>query len=278
MAELSNQIKSFDGTELFLRQWVVNSPKAVICIVHGFGEHIGRYQAFADFFNQHDFSVYGMDLRGHGQTSGLRGHASAYSDLLNDIEEMMKIARVENLEIPIFLFGHSMGGNLVINFVMQKQMQEIAGFIASSPWLGLAFQPPKWKIVLGKLFAKWFPKFRQSNGLNAADLSKDELVVSAYKADPLVNYRISAGLFDAVTNAGNFAMHNQDKIKIEGYIYHGDADKIIDHNTTQIFALGNEQLLTWKSWEGTFHEPHNDLEKNKVMQSVLAWCQKRIKI
>jgi acylglycerol lipase len=277
MGELSNQIKSFDGTELYLRQWDVVFPRAVICVVHGFGEHIGRYKEFAEFFNRHDFSVYGIDLRGHGHSSGLKGHVHAYSDLLSDIEEMMKIARVENLEIPIFLFGHSMGGNLVINFMMQKQMNEIAGFIASSPWLGLAFQPPKWKIMLGNFFAKWFPKFRQNNGLDASNLSRDLKIVEAYQTDPLVNRMISAGLFNAVTNAGNFALQNQEKIKVEGYVYHGDADRIIDHNVSKKFAKGNEKLLTWTSWEGTYHEPHNDLDKNIVLGSVLDWCQKRIK-
>lgn len=267
-------IESVDDKALNLAQWQCNNPIAALCIVHGFGEHIGRYHHLAEEMGKHQISTYGIDLRGHGLSEGLKGHAR-YDLMISDIEEMLKAVRRENLDLPIILFGHSMGGNLILNFMARKSMSELQGFIASSPWLGLAFDPPVWKLKLGNLFAKYFPTFRQANDLDATALSKDPEVVRSYKQDPLVNNQISAGMFHGILDAITYLNAKMDRIQIPGLIYHGTADRIINFHKTEEFAQQLNQhntRITWKPWEGVYHEPHNDLEKKEILNFLVKWC------
>ncbi|MEQ9307116.1 MAG: alpha/beta hydrolase, partial [Marinoscillum sp.] len=233
---------SQDGLRLYYRHWDCEQPQKIVCIVHGHGEHSRRYNHVAEALNKADITVFALDLRGHGISEGKRGHAKSYLHLMSDVEEFLKTARAEYTDLPLYLYGHSMGGNLVANYMIRMNTNEISGFILTSPWLKLAFEPPAWKVRLGEIFDKIYPALTQPSELDASQLSKEATVVKAYKEDPLVHDKISARLFRIIVDSGIYALNSAKGIKVQGMVLHGNADNIIDWHSSRIFTAANEKI------------------------------------
>ncbi len=126
-------ITAQDGLELKGQMCIpVHEPVAVVCLVHGMGEHQGRYAHVASYLVENDMAFFSHDLRGHGRSQGKRGHTPSYSHLLNDIENLLKRARREYNNLPIFLYGHSLGGNLVVNYLLRRGSSELTGAVITS--------------------------------------------------------------------------------------------------------------------------------------------------
>ncbi len=268
------KIRTKDGLTLLGKSWLPEEePTKIICLVHGHGEHIGRYEHFADFFVSKSIAVYAVDLRGHGKSGGKRGHTPDYELLISDVEELIKVARVEHNDTPIVLYGHSMGGNLVASFILQNNMKELESAVLSSPWLRLAFDPPASQVKLAKIANKLFPSLTQSSKLDANLLTKDPEVVKAYKQDPLVHDLISPRLFLSVIKAGEEALVKSKDLKIRTLVMHGKDDQITSAEASSSFAGSESAEL--KIWSGLKHEPHNEPEQNEVMEFVLEWVQKK---
>ncbi|WP_421871844.1 alpha/beta hydrolase [Marinoscillum sp.] len=261
---------SQDGLRIYYRHWDCQSPNKICCIVHGHGEHSGRYEHVAKVLNEAGITVFGMDLRGHGLSQGKKGHAKSYEHLMSDIEELLKTARATYTELPMYLFGHSMGGNLVANYLIRMNTNELSGFILSSPWLRLATDPPAWKLKLGQIMSSVWPSVTQPSGLDVNHISKDPAEVQKYVADPLVHSQMSAMLYKVITEAAEYALSNDESITLPGLIYHGNADKIIDWTATRDFA-DQVESATFVELEHIYHEPHNDLEKHQVIESLKNW-------
>ena len=121
-----------------------NSPEALICFVHGLGEHSGRYVNWAENFNQENIAFCSFDLRGHGKSSGKRGDVSKYDDLMDDVAVFLENGKARFPDCPQFLYGHSLGGNLAANYVLRFR-PDLAGVIVTGPAFRLAFNPPVWK-------------------------------------------------------------------------------------------------------------------------------------
>lgn len=270
MAATTNYITATDGLRLHYKMWEANKTENVLCIVHGHGEHAGRYSHVAAYLNEKNISVFALDLRGHGLSKGKRGHTPSYDLLMKDIEEILKVAREHFLDTPMYLMGHSLGGNLVANFMINDISEELSGFILSAPWFKLAFEPPKFKLKLGQLMCNIWPGFSEHNGLDASKLSKDANEVQKYKDDPLVHGMISAGLFSSISGACKTALLSAGNIKTKGLIYHGSADQIIDAHASEEFAKSNK-LFEWNLIDGGYHEPHNDSERQQVFKLLSTW-------
>ncbi|MDH5609924.1 MAG: lysophospholipase [Cyclobacteriaceae bacterium] len=269
-------ITAQDGLVLRGIHWQMPQPEAILCVVHGFGEHVGRYRHMAGLLGNFNLAVIGVDLRGHGRSQGLRGHAGSYDLLMSDIEELLKYARATYTDLPLFLYGHSMGGNLVINYVLRMPVFEITGFVASSPWLKLAFDPPAWKIKAGQIMARLYPAFRQSSELDTSAISRDPQEVKAYEEDPLVNGKISAGLFQMISDAGEYAMGNIGELKVQGLLTQGMADRIINPDVNHQLAISSEHM-EWIAYPDSYHEPHNDLDRESVINNLITWIKRQIK-
>ncbi len=270
---LNNETEYFlsqDGLRIYFRLWDTESPQKICCIVHGHGEHSGRYEHVAKALNEAGICVFAMDLRGHGLSQGKRGHAKSYELFMSDIEELLKTARSIYTDLPMYLFGHSMGGNLVANYAIRMNTNELSGFILSSPWFKLAFDPPPWKLKLGKFFTATWSSLTQPSDLDTDHLSKDPEVVKAYINDPLVHDKISAGLFTAILEAGDYALSETARIKLTGLVYHGNQDQIVDWTASKSFANKLDEV-SFSELDGVYHEPHNDLEKSEVIQSLVNW-------
>jgi len=265
---------SQDGLRLYYRHWDCNSPQSMVCIVHGLAEHSGRYEHVAQWFVSQGITVFALDLRGHGVSWGKRGHAKSYELLLSDVEEFLKTARATYTDLPMFLMGHSLGGNIVANFVLTKPVNELKGFMLSSPWFKLAFEPPAWKEKLAHFVSGFWPSLTQPDGLDASDLSRDKEEVLKYQSDPLIHGLISSGLYTSVISAGDNVLESASEIKLKGLVFHGDADRVVSCEASEAFANKNE-LVEWKVIKGAYHEALNDFGKEDLIAYLADWINSK---
>ncbi len=267
--------KAKDGTEIFGQSWLVEKPKAVFGIIHGMGEHASRYNYMIDALTSADISIISYDQPGHGRSGGKRGHVSSYNQLLycvNDLSSQMD-EKVPNK--PKFLFGHSMGGNVLINYLL-KRKPKINGAIVSGPWLKLAFDPPAIQVGLAKLVSGILPGLVQSSKLDVNAISKDPKEVKRYSDDPLVHDKISTGFFIGAHSAGLWALENATELEAPLLIYHGTADTLTSHDASKQFADSAKGDVTFKSLEGFFHESHNEPEKEDLFKMILDWMDSHL--
>jgi alpha-beta hydrolase superfamily lysophospholipase len=275
MTKLTFDLIDADGKKLHACKWIPDSdPIAVVALVHGLGDHIGRYELFSEFLNKNKIAVTGLDYQGHGKSRGKRGHVRSYDLLLSNIETLLIKARLEFNNTPIFLYGHSLGGNIVANYVLRHQSKEITGSIISSPFLELAFYPPEWKIRLAKILNGLWPSLTLSNELDPMELSHDPLVGKAYIEDPLVHEKISVSLYNNAINMGNWALENAELLNYPTLIMHGSEDRLTSHKASERFAKEAGDLATIKIWEGLRHEIHNEKNKEEIMNFICDWIRK----
>ena len=265
-----------DGLELAGRSWCCPEPKAVLCIVHGLGEHSGRYAHVAEFLNENGFSIFAFDLRGHGISPGKRGHTPSHEILLDDVEELLKYARAEYNDLPMFLLGHSFGGNIVSNYILKKNTGELKGAILSSSWLTLPKLPSKFEFAMARFLNPIFPSLTQSNKLSSSLLTSDPVINKSYDDDPLVFTLASIRLFLESYEAGLWAIEHTDRLKIPTLVWHGTEDKITSYAGSKAFAQNAGEKAEFVSWEGIKHEALNDVSKDKVMAKLLGWMESRI--
>ncbi len=261
------------NTELFGQYWKPQSVKAVIVLVHGMGEHSSRYeQSVVPHLVKNGLAVVAFDLFGHGKTKGKRGDCPSYEALLESIEYTIKKADVLFPDKAIYLYGHSLGGNLVINYTLTKN-RVLKGVIATSPFLRLAFNPPKWKVALGKLLLKVLPSLTMPSELEVEAISRDETEVKKYCDDALVHDKVSPMYIFPVIDAGEWAIQNANKLQAPMLVLHGTDDQIIDYKGSEEFC-NNTDNAELTLFENGYHELHHDLCKEEFMQTILKWLDK----
>lgn len=266
-----------DKTTFFGQYWQVPNAKAIVILVHGMGEHSGRY---ADFvvpeLNAAGYHVLSFDHFGHGKTPGKRGHCPNYEAVLNSVESA--IAKAQGFfgnELPYFLYGHSMGGNVVANFILRRK-HPFKGVILSSPMLRIAFEPPAWKMIAGNLLRNFYPGFQESTGLDGSAISRDQDAVAKYTNDPLVHSKVTINFSLPFFEAGEYAIDHANLIKTPTLLLHGDADAITSHEASEEFAKNGGKVVTFKSYAGAYHELHNEPEKKDVLDTITSWINKQI--
>lgn len=273
----SYEIHARGGTKLVCKCWKpIDPPKAVLFIVHGLGEHLGRYEEMANIFIENQIAVFAFDHRGHGQSEGKKGHAESIDQFVDDVEFTLMKCRNLFLEIPIFLYGHSMGGQIVASFLDKVKSKEIKGAIISSAWFRIVNPPPHWQIKLIKKLKSFLPGFTQSNKIDPKKISSVKGEIELYQKDPLIHDKISLALFHALYHNGlKLAQHAQ-AAKIPVLVCHGDKDQITSKPGSEQYANNLGEKAEFKIWPGSFHEPHHDFEKEKVMRFYVDWVKARI--
>ncbi len=269
--------KTLDGLQMYSKGWVPKGkPKASICLVHGHGEHIGRYEHVAAALTEKGYVMLGFDLRGHGRSAGPRGHTPSYEALMDDITAFFGQIEGRYPDLPRFLYGHSLGGNLVLNYALRRK-PALRGVIATGSWLKLAFEPPASKVSLGKMMNNILPSFTQSSGLETAALSHDPAVVEAYENDPLVHDKISTRLFVSTYDSGLWALGHAAEFPLPLLLMHGTADRLTSAEASRQFAEAGGKQVTLKLWEGWYHEIHNEPEKTQVFKVMTDWLDKHLR-
>lgn len=264
-----------DGEQLYAQEWKAASPRAAVVLIHGHGEHIQRYQHVAQAFTQEGVSLLGFDLRGHGKSAGQRGHTPHYDNLQSDIADFLAQAAKRAPALPLFLYGHSMGGNLVLNHLLRFQ-PPLRAAIVTGPWLRLAFEPPAAKLALARMMEAISPSFSQSSGLETAALARDPQVVQAYEKDPLVHSKITTRLFMGMYQAGLWALEHAAELKTPTLLMHGTADRLTSHEASSEFAQKAGSVVRLRLWEGFYHEIHNEPQKAEVLQTMLGWLNENL--
>ena len=256
----------FNKKNIFLRSWSTNNdPIYNIIIIHGLGEHSGRYKEFASFFIKKNIGVFSFDLIGHGKSDGLKGHISNIKDFTDSIEEVLIQVRKRFINTPIIIFGHSLGGCLALNYLIERKSKEISLAIISSAWIETEIQIPKYLLIIQRVIHTLFPKVRLSNRLDTKDLSKDIKIIDKYKNDPLVHDRISLNLLSEINKTIEKIKNKDYNIEIPVLIIHGKKDKIISYKGSELInkKIKDSKL---KLYDNVYHEPHNDNEKKEILE------------
>jgi lysophospholipase len=270
-------LKSADGFSLFCQVWrPADLPLATVILVHGLGEHSGRYEHVARYFTDKDYAVFAADLRGHGRSEGTRGHIDSFDDYLNDVQALFTYARNQVRARPRFLIGHSMGGLIALTYAL-KYTDGLTSVIASGPGLRVRVRVPTWRTTLGNLMSKLYPTLPMRNGLDPNALSRDQAVVRAYIADPLVHDQVSARWYTEFVKAGQEAIAQANTLAVPALILQGGADPIVDPTGAKEFfnRIGLEEKHHLE-YPGLYHEIFNEPEKFDVLDDVNAWIVPRL--
>ena len=250
------------------------ASRGIVVITHGLGEHSGRYGHVAEKFSALGLRVVTWDLRGHGRSSGERGDAMQYNLLIDDLEAVCACATEEGG--PLILFAHSLGGQLVLRFLEERQ-PACAGAVIASPWLRLAFDPPWWKLALARMALKIFPRFAQKTGTSWARLSRDFEHLASFPDLDLTHHLISARLYFAVRAGGEAALADAARLHLPLLLVHGDQDPITSHHATrELFEHVSSPDKTLRVCPGVLHETHNDLDRAIVLQEICDWLEARL--
>lgn len=266
------------GYTLKGQSYTTDDPLAVVVLVHGLGEYAARYESsVVPALLKASIAVLSYDQFGHGHSEGKRGNHPGYEYLLDSLHKVVHMASSLFPLKPVFLYGHSMGGNVVINFMLRRK-PPIKGVIVTSPLLRLAFDPPAWKMTLGRMIDKIYPSLTLPNEIAVASISKDPKEVEAYKNDPLIHDRVSTRYSLQIIKQGEWAIAHASALDIPMLLLHGEKDSITSHLASEEFWSNNKAYVTYKSFENGFHELHNDIERKEVLHLVTEWIDKQITI
>lgn len=262
------------NTNFYGQTWTARNTKAVVVLVHGMGEHSSRYEHVAKKMAENDLSVVVFDHFGHGKTEGKRGHNPSFEAVLDSISKAIEKAKEVFPNKPLFLYGHSMGGNAVINYTLRKE-HHLKGVIATSPFLKLAFKPPAIKLFAGKLLQNLLPSLTMGNELDVNAISRDKDEVKKYMNDDLIHAKISPNYSIKFIETGQWAIDNAHELKTPTKLFHGTDDKITDYKGSQEFT-DNSDKADLKLYDGGYHELHNDLCKDEMLQDVVNWLNSQL--
>jgi len=262
---------------IYAKEWIPEKTKAVICLVHGLGEHVGRYEHVAEYFGNHGYAMIGNDHHGHGKSGGKRGHVPDYETFMEEISQLVVMATERHPDKPIFLYGHSMGGNLAMNYVLQRHPQ-IAGMVTTGPAIRVpkANQPSAALMTFAKIMDKIYPSLQQPNGLDEKGVCADPAVVEKYKADPLVHDKISIRTALGLLSKGEYLDNYSGKMPIPTLLMHGEKDTLTDPDGSIEFAKRVKENLTFRLWNGLLHEIHNEPQQNQVFEYTLNWMNSKM--
>ncbi len=265
----------FPNAKLYSRRYELLEPHGEIILLHGFGEHCGRYDRLISYLLTNNYAVTTYDQRGHGRSSGLQGHIDNFSDYEADLDRAVSEVRGRYQPRKLFLIGHSMGGLVTLRYLMHRSDQ-VDGAAISAPLMALASPVPPVKRLVGAISATLAPRFRMKNGINPAHLSRDKTVGQAYVADPLVNNLVSARWFAEATKAMEEVQHKAPQITAPVLLMHGTADRLASCAATktlfQRLASADKRL---KIYDGYFHELFNEPEKEEVFNRIMSWLEIR---
>jgi alpha-beta hydrolase superfamily lysophospholipase len=262
-----------DGVELHSSCWRPRGePAAVVALVHGIGEHAGRYTTLVTHLTAAGFAVCGFDHRGHGTSPGRRGHIGSWAEYREDVRAFLAVTAKQFPGRPMFLYGHSLGALIVTEFVIAYPGSELAGLIVS----GIPLQPKgvakPHLVALARGLSRVWPTFSVSLGVDGSRLSRDKDVVREYDEDPLVHHvgtvRWGAETLGAIDRVRSRAA----TIRLPVLILHGGDDKVNSvEGSKELFEKISSSDKKLIIYPGGAHEPHNDIVRDQVASDVIEW-------
>jgi len=262
-------VTAVDGLPLFCRKWdPAMDAVATVVIVHGLGEHSGRYVHVGKFFAEAGFRTIAFDLRGHGRSPGRRVFVKRYMELASDVDSIVKHFNGG----PAFLFGHSFGGQLVLWTALHLRLK-VEGLIVSSPWLALAFAPPRWQVFLAQKVNGLIPGLRFSTGIRPERLSRDQAHLDSLEDLDLVHKFTTIRFYlEAATAA--LEIRTAPVLDFPVLFAYGDADEVTSCKVAEEYFMRlRAPSKTFKIYAGLLHELHNETERGHVLADYVQWMK-----
>lgn len=275
---IEDHFEGAGGRRLFRRSWLPSEPRSALLLVHGFGEHCGRYEEMATWLAERGFAVHAYDHQGHGRSPGPRGHAQRFDDLLDDLEAFVDLVDEAHPDLSRILLGHSMGG-LIVTALACERAPAIDLLVTSGPLLERARDFGMPKVLLARLLGRLLPRFGMQAGLDENALSRDPQVVRRYVEDPLVHGRMSAGLAAGILAAIQRTALAAARVRVPMLLLHGEDDRLCPASGSIAFhaklphhEVAGSRLHTYPNLR---HEIFNEPEREKVWLDLVAWLEER---
>lgn len=266
-----------DGTRLFTRNWDSFQPKAHAIVVHGIGEHSGRYEWLAQSLAQRHWVVWALDHRGHGRSGGGRGDCAGLESLIGDLDRLVDLQAETAGHLPCLMVGHSLGGLIALTYAA-RYPEKIKAVAVSSPALKLTHPPSPLKTAVVTAVSKILPGWPFPNGVNPKNLCHDPAVVDAYERDPLVHRVIRARCAVSLNRAMKESLSLADRLKIPCLILQAGADEVCDPLAVEAFAQrARKSPTTFRSYPDLYHELFNEPQKEQVLADLLAWAEEALR-
>jgi alpha-beta hydrolase superfamily lysophospholipase len=249
------------------------APRARVVLVHGYAEHVGRYPHVIDALNGAGFDCHALDLRGHGQSEGVRGHVLRFQDYLDDLD--LFVAELPQDGLPRFVVGHSLGGLLALRYVLHRP-EAFAALAVSSPYLNLATDVPWLQEAVANAASHLAPTLLTKSPIDAKALSHDPAVVEAYIVDPLVFKTFNARWFFQVREAQEEILKRAGEIRLPTLMLIGSADPIAQPGRSrQVFERLASSDKRLEVYDGFLHEVLNEVGRERVVRDLVEWLAVR---
>jgi len=266
MASTTDSATTRDGIRLLTRHWSTNAPRAAVLLVHGLGEHSGRYEEVGDRFAAAGLETFGWDLRGFGASGGERAWVDRWAQFHDDVEDRLAAVRAAVPGRPVVLYGHSLGGLIALGYcVDDRPLPDL--LVLSAP--GLDDDLAAWKRVVAPILARIAPHLRIANAIRSSMLSRDRARQEAADHDPLM-------LGTSTTRFGALGFAEQPRVRaaigrvsVPTLVIHGLDDPVVPVRASE--ALGALANVTRRTYPGVRHELHNEPEGPGVLDDVVAW-------
>jgi len=260
---------------MYKHKWPAANPVAAVVLVHGTGEHHGRYAHVARYLNERGWDVYTGDLPGYGQSPGKRGHIDSFSRYIETVHQWTKEAVEQSDGRPVYLMGHSLGGLIVTRYVQtQATASKLSGIILTSPCLELVLKVPEWKKRLAKVLDRIWPSLALSNGISPDMVSRDAEVQDLYKRDPLNCHKVSVRWFEELHRAMGQAWEEANKLDLPILILQAGDDLLVDARAVERFADRIQAEKEFHLFPHLRHEVLNEPEKEQVLERIVQWMEK----
>ncbi len=273
---MKHEESTFLGTgdiELYYQTWQPEEPtRATLLIVHGLGEHSGRYMNVVNHLVDKGYAIYAFDQRGYGRSAGKKGFINEWAEYRQDLRAFVELVREKEGERPFFILGHSMGGCVTADYVLHYP-DGLNGVILSAPAVG-KLDVPKVLATLSTILSAVAPSLVVSTSLDGTAISRDTAVVEAYNNDPLVHDKGTPRLGTEMPKIALRNMEHAAEFKPPLLMIHGDQDRLVSIANTQEFfdkvTQPDKKLIIYK---GGYHESHNDIHYSEVVADIEAWLE-----
>ncbi|MBL8156272.1 MAG: lysophospholipase [Anaerolineae bacterium] len=278
MQHSTGSFRGSSGLTIYTEQWLpMSEPGAVVMLVHGLGEHIGRYHHVAAALVEAGwYAVYGLDHQGHGKSEGLRAYFPRFDDPVNDLKQYVDQIRGAHPRKPVFMYGHSLGSLITLTFALRFQ-SDLAGLVISGTPLNVEQASPKALVAIGAALNAVLPKLAFVEPIDATALSSDTAVSSGYDADPLVYHgKVRVRMAYQIVQASRAIKAGLKRLTLPILIFHGEEDRICPPGgSTTLYEQVGSGDKTLKLYPGLRHETHNELEQDMVLANVVKWLNER---
>ena len=276
-ASFETSLATVDGLDL--KTWVhpAHDPIGVVLLTHGLGEHSGRYEHVIAPLRRRRIAVVRWDLRGHGRSAGLRGHAPSLDCLMNDISLLAEFVERQFPGLPRSLWGHSLGGNLVTNWVLRRPQSaaSVRSVVLSAPWFLLTESPSPLKVWLLRAVAKVSPKFVVPARFRSRALTRNRRARREYENDPLIHRQITARMVVECHDAALWALERAGTLTKPVFAVHGGDDPVTSPEGTRRFCE-TAPCARFRLLPGGVHEPHNDEGWQPVLADLVDWLENHL--